>query len=174
MAYRIDLSKTPKEILLNRINYVWGTSYRSDQIEFNDRGAWPLTIDERRARGVESKVAARFQNGVIGFQEFHYTRANLSELLEGVVVEVPQGMAWSHYLVPYIIDELGLQLGPYDLVIEPLPDDITTYIARIEPHHITFTGTIGIKFVDPTPRKLTDLLIKTQLDGFRVGEFFDG
>ncbi|ANZ49733.1 virion structural protein [Erwinia phage Machina] len=174
MPYRIDLSKPPHEILVNRINYVWGTSYRPDQVEFNSRGAWPLTKEERRARGVESKIAARFKNGVMGFQEFHLTRADLTELLEGVVVEVPMGITWSHYLVPYIIDELGLQLGPYDLVIEPLEGNFTTYVARIEPHHPSFKGTIDIKFVDPTPRKLTDLVTKYKLDGFRVGEFFDG
>ncbi len=173
MPYRVDLSKSPKEILLNRINYVFGTSYRPDQIEFNSRGAWPLTKDERRAKGVESKIAAHFKNGISGTREFYLTRANLSELLDGEVVEVPQGLhEWSHYLVPYIRDSLGLDLGDYDLLVEPIDPTAELYLAKIEPHHPSFKGTIVITFIDPTPRRLAELVNLRSLDGFNIGEFF--
>lgn len=173
MTYRVDLSKPAKEILLNRINYVFGTSYRPDQIEFNSRGAWPLTKEEVRAKGVESKIAASFKNGLWGTREFYLTRANLTELLDGVVVEVPQGAAeWSHYLVPYIRDSLGLELGDYDLVVEPVDPTLDQYLAKIEPHHPAFKGTIVIALIDPTPRRLAELVTKRSLDGFNIGEFF--
>lgn len=175
MAYRVDLSKTPTEILIDRINYVFGTSYRADQIEFNSRGAWPLTKDEQRDKGVESKIAARFKNGVAGRQEFYMTRADLTELLAGEVVEVPQGAVdWSHYLAPYIVDALGVDIGLYDLVVEPVDSTEPFYLASIAPHHPALKGTIVISFIDPTPRLLTELVKNNKLDGFRLGEFLNG
>ena len=45
MAYRVDLTKTPKQILVDRINYVFGVSYTTDNIDFNDKGVQPLTKD---------------------------------------------------------------------------------------------------------------------------------
>lgn len=172
MAYRIDLSKPAAEILLDRINYVFGTSYRPDQIEFNSRGAWPLTLDERRAKGVESKIAAKFKNGVYGSREFYMTRADLTELLHDVVVEVPQGaVTWSHYLAPYIVESLGLQLSELDLWVEPIDSSHGIYLARIAPHHPSFKGSITVEFVDPQPRRLAELVTLRNLDGFRFGEF---
>jgi hypothetical protein len=46
MAYRVDLTKTPKQILVDRINYVFGVSYTTDNIDFNDKGVQPLTKDD--------------------------------------------------------------------------------------------------------------------------------
>ncbi|HGU6387958.1 TPA: hypothetical protein ACNABY_000711 [Escherichia coli] len=175
MGYRIDLSKTPKQILVERINYVFKLSYSENNYEFNPRGVWPLTRAERRAKGVESKVAARFVNGVHGTQEFYLTRADLNKLLKDVTVEVPKGATeWSHELVPYIVDELGLQLDTYDIMVEPITPETESYEARLIPHHLSFKGTIAITFVDPTPRKLAQLVTKRALDGFRPGEFLNG
>jgi len=172
MTYRVDLSKPAAEVLLNRINYVFGTSYRPDQIEFNQRGAWPLTSSEQRAKGVESKIAAQFKNGVYGTREFYMTRADLTELLHDVVVEVPQNaVTWSHYLVPYITEALGLQLESMDLWVEPVDSSAGTYLARIAPHHPAFKGSIAIEFINPQPRRLAELLTLRNLDGFRFGEF---
>ncbi|OTE88291.1 hypothetical protein B1K96_36630, partial [Escherichia coli] len=70
-----------------------------------------------------------------GTQEFYLTRADLNKLLKDVTVEVPKGAAeWSHELVPYIVDELGLQLDTYDIMVEPITPEMESYEARLIPH----------------------------------------
>lgn len=172
MGYRIDLTKPPKQILVDRFNYVFGISYTVDNYDFHPAGVQPLTKEERRKKGVESKVAARFKNGISGHREFYITRADLSKFLVGIEVEVPKGaVEWSHELAPYVIEQIGLDLEPYDIMVEPITDDMETYQAHLIPNHLSFKGTISIVFVDPTPRLLANLVTKRALDGFTYGVF---
>lgn len=167
MTYRVDLSKTAPEILINRINYVFGTSYTPDQLTFDSRGAVPLSIEEARREGVESKAAAYYKNGYSGSQNFVFTRGDLNKLLRGAVVPVPFGaVKSSEELAPYIFDELGVNINPHQILIEPIPEDATDFTVRLIPRHLSLKGTIAIEFVDPTPRKLKVLVSKTELDGF--------
>ncbi|QXO09529.1 hypothetical protein pEaSNUABM11_00105 [Erwinia phage pEa_SNUABM_11] len=167
MTYRVDLSKTAPEILINRINYVFGTSYTAEQLTFDARGAVPLSKEEARREGVESKAAAYYRKGFTGSQNFMFTRGDLNKLLKGVVVPVPFGaVQWSQDLAPYIFDELGVNLNPQQILIEPIPEDATDYTVRLIPRHLSLKGTIAIQFVDPTPRRLKTLVKKTELDGF--------
>lgn len=169
MSYRVDLSSTAPEILINRINYVFGLSYTTDNISFNARGTVPLTIDEARKYGVESKVAAYYHKGVNGSQEFYLTRGDLNRMLKDAVVEVPIGeVQWSQGLAPYILDELGVYLDPRDIMIEPIPEDAEEYQVRLVPRSLALKGTINIKFVDPTPRRLIELVGTRQLAGFSI------
>jgi len=168
MAYRVDLSKTAPEILINRINYVLGSSYTPATLTFNARGAVPLDKFEARRHNAESKAAGLFSGGLKGGQDFYYIRGDLNKLLKGAVVKVPQGaVQWSQDLAPYVFDELGVNLTRHQILIEPIPEDAENYILRLIPRHLSLKGTIAVQFVDPTPRKLKLLVTKTKLDGFR-------
>lgn len=174
MAYRVDLTKTPKQILVDRINYVFGVSYTTDNIDFNDKGVQPLTKDEARRYGLESKVAADFKNGVAGNQEFILTRVDLATFLADEPVTVPKGeVTSSQELADYIVAQTGIDLTQDDIMIEPISEELDSYDDRLVPNHLSFKGTIPVVFTDPTPRTLASLVTKLALDGFRPGELIN-
>lgn len=167
MAYRVDLTKAPKQILVDRINYVFSLSYTADNIEFNANGVQPLTLAERQRYGLESKVAAVFRNGVVGNQEFILTRVDLATFLADEPVSVPKGaVTSSEELADYIVAQTGLDLRADDIMIEPISEELDSYDVRLVPNHLSFKGTIPVVFTDSTPRKLA-------LDGFRPGELIN-
>ena len=171
MSYRIDLSKKPHEIIILRINYIWGKSYLPDDVVFNKRGAWPLDSQRARKLGVESKIIGNFTRGYTGGQEFFYTRADLTEFFDGVVVEIPNTVMWTYHCAPYLAEELGLQLEQEDIQIDKIPEGTTDYLIKIAEHHPSFKGTLAVRFIDPTPRFLKELVTKRDLDGFKLGVF---
>lgn len=175
MGYRVDLSKKPNEIVIDRINYVFNKDYKPSQITFGSSGTCPLERAEREKYGVESKVAAYYGNGVYGHVEFFLTRADLTRLLDGITLQVPKGsIHWSHELAPQIQKDLGLQIYPPDIMAELVSPDADTYTVRLLPNHLSFKGVLKVEFIDPRPRKLQELVTKRALDGFKFGEFING
>lgn len=166
MAYRVDLSLSTDEILRGLINFDNNTNFTGKELTFNPIGAVSVGLEEYYEKRRTSKVSARYRGRVVGERTYYYNRIEFETLLGGLGIRVP----WKHHtqtyeLLPYIREQLGINLTEDDVVNNPIDPDALIEHVEIFRRNITYTGKIVVVF-DGHPDSMTGRIPVRSLSGF--------
>lgn len=163
MAYKVDMSLRPEEILLGIINY---ENPRAN-LTFNKIRFSPKGVENADYKGRDSKIdlIGLPGSGIVGTIPIWYNRINLTTYLgsRGLRIDVAPFTETSE-LLDLILTQLGIRLTLADIMVDYINHTTGAGVIRISPRSLTYKGTIS--YAPVAVSTLASRIRNTALDGF--------
>lgn len=166
MAYKVDLSMPPNEVLLGQINYENKTSFTLENVGFREDGVHVVDEHER-----DTMVWLIAKKGTYGMRRIYYNRLDLNEFLGDRVLELDEaseGQQHTHLFIPAVLKRLGIYLNRDDVISDIVPVGAEEFDIRISPRCLIYRGTIRVRYTNDSTPLLRDRVVNTILDGFQL------